>query len=494
MALWRRIVVSTVLLLCFSSFGIAAEVSLEMARPVAENWLQSSLHDKRLVDNSNYRIISEEIIVFNDRTVGYNFALSPAGHIIVPSRDELPAVKLYSLTTNLSMAEDSEVVHWIKEELYKLNSALDSHAAELAGVDHANTHNGRLWALFKKDSLSFSREFAQTNSAGGTLSLGPLASTRWNQSDPYNMYPPLWYDGTKTYTGCVATAAAQIIKYWNYPATGQGSISYLCNNGSVDQTLSADFASSTYNWSAMTNSYGAGSTSEEKDAVARLMSDVGIAFEMGYGPSGSGASTMHAITVFPAYFKYKNTTQGVSRTSYATDSAWMQVFKNEVQNGRPSQFRINDPNVGGHSIVVDGYRDAPSEQIHLNLGWGGSYDGWYISNNIVTGSYQWTDVNYQAAVIGIHPNTPCDNLPVKIGGASHYFTSVQNAYNGAIHDDSVQMQSLDLTEDLDLESTISVKLQGGYECNYSSNPGVTLIHGTLTVSKGTVTIENVILQ
>jgi hypothetical protein len=45
MALWRRIVVSTVLLLCFSSFGIAAEVSLEMARPVAENWLQSSLHD-----------------------------------------------------------------------------------------------------------------------------------------------------------------------------------------------------------------------------------------------------------------------------------------------------------------------------------------------------------------------------------------------------------------------------------------------------------------
>jgi hypothetical protein len=77
-------------------------------------------------------------------------------------------------------------------------------------------------------------------------------------------------------------------------------------------------------------------------------------------------------------------------------------------------------------------------------------------------------------VIGIHPNTPCDNLPVKIGGASHYFTSVQNAYNGAIHDDSVQMQSLDLTEDLDLESTISVKLQGGYECNYSSNPGVRL--------------------
>jgi hypothetical protein len=494
MGLLRRIVVSAVLLLCLFSFGIAAEVSLENARPVAENWLQSSLADKRLVDNPNYRIKGEEIIVFNDRTVGFNFILTPAGHIIVPSRDELPAVKLYSFTTSLTMAEDSEAVHWIKEELFKLNSALDSHAAELAGVDHANTHNGRIWTLFKKDPLSFSKEFARTYSAGETVSLGPLVSTTWNQGNPYNMYTPLWFDGRKTYTGCVATAAAQILKYWNYPATGQGSLSYTWYNGAANQTLSADFASSTYNWSAMTNSYGPGSASEEKDAVAVLMSDIGIAFEMEYGPSGSGASTMFAAYVFPTYFKYKNTIQGVFRTGYANDSEWMQVFRNEVQNGRPSQFRINDPAAGGHSIVVDGYRDAPSEQIHLNLGWGGSYDGWYVSNNIVTGSYHWTDVNYQAAVIGIHPNTSCDNLPVKIGGSFHYFTSIRNAYNGALNDDAVQVQALDFTEDLDLGGTISVTLQGGYDCNYSSNPGVTLIHGTLTISGGPVTIENVILQ
>jgi uncharacterized delta-60 repeat protein len=81
----------------------------------------------------------------------------------------------------------------------------------------------------------------------------------------------------------------------------------------------------------------------------------------------------------------------------------MQVFKNEIQNGRPCTFRIRDPDEGGHSVVIDGYQDSPLEMVHINMGWGGSYDGWYATNNIVTGGYNWSDVNYQAAVIGIEP-------------------------------------------------------------------------------------------
>jgi hypothetical protein len=87
----------------------------------------------------------------------------------------------------------------------------------------------------------------------------------------------------------------------------------------------------------------------------------------------------------------------------------MQVFKNEVQNGRPSQLAIRDPAAGGHSVVVDGYRDSPSEQIHINFGWSGSYDGWYVTNNIVAGPYNFSNVNYQAAVIGIAPGVVVSN-------------------------------------------------------------------------------------
>jgi hypothetical protein len=389
-------------MLCLPLSAFAGKVELARARQAALNWLQDSASDKRLVGKKTYHIIGQEPVVINKKTVGYNFILAPMGHILVPSRDELPVVKLYSFTSTLRMDQESDAARWISGELFGVEDLLDKHAAEMAGVNHGNTHNGRLWARFGKDSASFSRESAALPvQQSETLSLGPLLSTTWNQGEPYNLNTPLWYTGQKTLTGCVATAAAQIMKFWNYPTTGQNSNSYTWNNGSTNQTLSANFASSTYDWANMTGSYGSGSTTVQKQAVARLMSDVGIAFNMGYGVSGSSASTM-AGTVFPTYFKYKNTIQAVYRDNYDSDSAWMQVFKNEVQNGRPSQVRISGP-PGGHSVVVDGYRDSPSEQIHLNMGWAGSYDGWYVSNNIVAGTYSFTDVDYQAAVIGIEP-------------------------------------------------------------------------------------------
>ena len=65
---------------------------------------------------------------------------------------------------------------------------------------------------------------------------------------------------------------------------------------------------------------------------------------MDYGCSGSGADTSDAPNVFINYFKYQSTATWVNRTSYANASAWMQVFKTEVQAGRPSQLRIQDPN------------------------------------------------------------------------------------------------------------------------------------------------------
>ena len=397
---------SLVLILCIPLVVWAGDVKLEKAELVAQNWIKSSFNDRSQAIDPNTRIVGKEIITFKQRTVGYNFLLFPQGHIIVPSRDELPVVKLYSFTNTLSMEKDSETSQWIKEELYLLNEGIDAHQAEMAVVDHERTPNGRLWSLFDKDPAYFGQDYENAFGATESLSLGPILTTTWDQADPYNLHTPLWYNGTKTVTGCVATAAAQIMKFWNYPATGQGSTSYSWNNGSTNQTLSANFASSTYGWSSMTSGYGSGSTTAQREAVAKLMSDVGIAFHMTYGTSaagGSSAATLDGATVFPTYFKYKSTAHTVSRSSYASDSAWMQVFKSELQAGRPSQIRLRDPSAGGHSVVVDGYRDSPSEQIHLNMGWSGSYNGWYVSNNIVTGGYSWSDVGYQAAVVGIEP-------------------------------------------------------------------------------------------
>ena len=59
----------------------------------------------------------------------------------------------------------------------------------------------------------------------------------------------------------------------------------------------------------------------------------------------------------------------------------------------------------GHAVVVDGYQvftDSTS-QVHVNLGWGGAYTGWYdITNNWSTG-YNWI-ASTQVAYRGIEPD------------------------------------------------------------------------------------------
>jgi hypothetical protein len=97
--------------------------------------------------------------------------------------------------------------------------------------------------------------------------------------------------------------------------------------------------------------------------------------------------------------------------SYASDSAWMQVFKNEVQHLRPSQIEISSTTEQAqHAAVVDGYTNSPTEQVHINFGWNGSYDGWYATNNIVGMGHVFDDMPGMAAIIGIQPDSS-SNLP-----------------------------------------------------------------------------------
>jgi hypothetical protein len=90
--------------------------------------------------------------------------------------------------------------------------------------------------------------------------------------------------------------------------------------------------------------------------------------------------------------------------------------------------------------------------------------------------------------------TPCGNDPVVINGTSVHDTSIQNVYNIATDNAVIQTQALDFHQSLNLQRTPPVKLQGGYGCDYLSDPGFTSIYGTVTVGGGAVTIENLIFR
>jgi subtilisin family serine protease len=88
----------------------------------------------------------------------------------------------------------------------------------------------------------------------------------------------------------------------------------------------------------------------------------------------------------------------------------------------------------------------------------------------------------------------CQNLPVRIIGTGAGFSSLQSAYDAAVEGDTIQSQAIAFTEDLTINRPITVTFEGGYDCDYTTVSGSTILNGDMMVSGGTITIENFVLQ
>lgn len=189
-----------------------------------------------------------------------------------------------------------------------------------------------------------------------------LKTAEWNQMAPFNKYTPNNY-----VTGCVATAGAIVMKHHGYPAKGTGSHSYTWNG----QDLTANFEHD-YDWANMPTKYTVGND-EAFDGVARLMSDLGVAVEMKYAKGGSGASMEDLLTALKKYFGYSKYARLLAIADLGAE-VWNDRLRAEIDANRPILYSAVDSNKGGHSFVIDGYKD---ESFSVNWGWGGYCDGFY---------------------------------------------------------------------------------------------------------------------
>ncbi|HDH11964.1 MAG TPA: choice-of-anchor D domain-containing protein, partial [Nitrospirae bacterium] len=90
--------------------------------------------------------------------------------------------------------------------------------------------------------------------------------------------------------------------------------------------------------------------------------------------------------------------------------------------------------------------------------------------------------------------TACPD-PVRIAGATPvYYSTLQAAYDAAVDGDIIQSQAVIFTEDLNINRSISVTFEGGYDCDYTAVSGNTTINGTMTISDGTATVGNFVLE
>ncbi|HEY1046618.1 MAG TPA: C10 family peptidase, partial [Bacteroidia bacterium] len=161
----------------------------------------------------------------------YVFNIGTQGFIMVSADDNAQAIIGYSNQGTFKPNEiPQSVAKWMEGYKEQIRTIIEKkmEASE----------------LIKKEWLSLSLGTVEAK-AGKRASVNPLMSTTWNQSPYYNASCP-----GSSVTGCVATAMAQIMKYWSYPTTGTGFHSY---NHNTYGTLSANFGSTTYQWSSMPN-------------------------------------------------------------------------------------------------------------------------------------------------------------------------------------------------------------------------------------------------
>lgn len=189
-----------------------------------------------------------------------------------------------------------------------------------------------------------------------------LNTAKWNQVAPFNKYTPNNY-----VTGCVATAGAIVMKHHGYPAKGVGSHSYTWNG----QNLTASFEHD-YDWANMPVRY-TGDNDAAFDGVARLMSDLGIAVNMQYANGGSASALEDLVTALKKYFGYSKYARLLTMKDLGAE-VWNGRLRAEIDANRPVLYSASDANVGGHSFVIDGYKD---ESFSVNWGWGGYCDGFY---------------------------------------------------------------------------------------------------------------------
>ncbi len=97
--------------------------------------------------------------------------------------------------------------------------------------------------------------------------------------------------------------------------------------------------------------------------------------------------------------------------------------------------------------------------------------------------------------IDITETSTCANLPARIAGAvPAYYSSIQAAYNAAGSSDTIQAHEAAFTEDLTINLNKSVAIEGGYDCDYTTVTGTSSLNGTMTISNGSVSIENLVMN
>jgi len=413
---------SVAMLLCGSVR--AQDVTEEEAVIVAANWIRAIIASEGNWGGHDAAQLADiQAFTRDDEFIGYCFAVEPVGYILVSLRHELAPVQAYSATCNLDPTSDEGLVEVLKLKMAGLLHTFDQVSSkpgltiasvpdQVLEVDYAP-----VWAALSVISLSGQLGIqSEISIAAEGDTVGPLLTSSWNQTWPYNYFCPTNSTCGHCPVGCGPLAMAQIMRYWAWPPISPRAQSFTENG--------------VFRWwdmpDSLPQSWPSSDTRTESQvrAVAALCSDTGVLCHADYCDGGCRTSTIldegwflggfvREMTDVLLWLSYNDDIEVKDRDD-DTAARWFERIQNQVNQNRPVLYAIPD-----HYIVADGWREvsingAVVKQYHMNYGWGGSAGDtdscptWaqYTNSNswYTLDALPCRDLAAERLVIGLSPN------------------------------------------------------------------------------------------
>ena len=397
----RFAIVAIFALFGISRYATATEISPEEAKIAVANWVARGYSLGKLTGR---QISSAELVVDSETGAELRVVKFCGGGFVVTAADDLvdPILAFSENGDGIDLDESNPFWSLLRADIasreescgvVRSNSKRTLKAATASELVRQSENGGvkttgRTAAQRKWDDLLERGSVMRLASSSGMSSISdvrvePFISTKWNQSTAggkncWNYYTPNNYP-----CGCVATAIAQIMRYWKYPTLPVEAKARECYVD--DNQVTKSMYGGTYDWSLMqlAPSYSSVPTDAQCQAMGKLTYDVGVSVEMNWGATESGSWLAAGMPALTEDFHFANAIVLMYQSGYY-DYSLEEFKKAAIPNLDAHQpLALGIYGSGGHAILVDGYGFSDdSFYIHANMGWSGYCDVWYCPPDI----------------------------------------------------------------------------------------------------------------
>ncbi|MEI7834063.1 MAG: C10 family peptidase, partial [bacterium] len=387
--------VLALLTLLACSIGWAAPVTNDMVMTVASRWAYAV---KTPSGTLRQPVAARPVKNASGVAAFYIVDLAPPGYVIIAADDRAEPVIFFNTDSKAPNLDDPQSP--LRSMLFTEVDTRMKAAESFTQVQQVKVAS--LWGAGTRDPAFY------------TIVTDEMLTTRWNQHgtrvvagtpnmNTFNLYTP----GGRP-AGCGPVAMSQVIRYYRYPAAVRGTGTYHVG-GWFPWNVETSSYDAHFNYDQMPDWVNNNSTDDEIRNVASLLAVAGMSSSVIYTASNTAALPGPMLNSFRGTFGYSAGWASGTGLLGSDDATIRTAMQNEITNGFPALLSIR-PNFmeidSAHIVVADGYgtytHDATVDQVfHINMGWGGSADGWYVVPGFSAGGHAWRTIT--GIFYGIRP-------------------------------------------------------------------------------------------